>query len=318
MIAPSPCTAPGSLERPSERNYRSCCKGAEPCWRPCLRCAARTWRAGVRCPATVSPTSATPRSCWSWPISRAQQRNKWRVQGEEWRDHEIFARLSRIREGAAIDSGRSPKVSEFDLFGSGRAEIGQNHPYAKLYAQTLPREVWAKAGAGLDLSLIKNLVAVHRLREVSCLYGFTRFEAAPTSADGELEDVQLAVRGAPIARDAALRSSLGRLHRVHREAAGQGDWPRSGAVLRTLAARRVRDQRRDSRRPGLEDQGTDRSRLGCARRQVHPSERSICRPHGIFHGGFLNIRSIIARERSTFPIRQQNNQQSGRNLRQLS
>ena len=44
-------------------------------------------------------------------------------------------------------------------------------------------------------------------REVSCLYGFTRFEAAPTSADGELEDVQLedvqlAVRGAPISRDA--------------------------------------------------------------------------------------------------------------------
>jgi hypothetical protein len=43
---------------------------------------------------------------------------------------------------------------------------------------------------------------VHRLREVSCLYGFTRFDAAPTSADGELEDVQLAVRGAPISRGA--------------------------------------------------------------------------------------------------------------------
>jgi hypothetical protein len=41
---------------------------------------------------------------------------------------------------------------------------------------------------------------VHRLREVSCLYGFTRFEAAPTSADGELEDLALAVRGAPISQ----------------------------------------------------------------------------------------------------------------------
>jgi hypothetical protein len=48
----------------------------------------------------------------------------------------------------------------------------------------------------------KNVVAVHRLREVSCLYGFTRFEAAPTSADGDLEDNQLAVRGAPLAQDA--------------------------------------------------------------------------------------------------------------------
>ena len=45
-------------------------------------------------------------------------------------------------------------------------------------------------------------MAVHRLREVSCLYGFTRFEAAPTGADGDIEDVQLSVRGAPISRDA--------------------------------------------------------------------------------------------------------------------
>ena len=88
------------------------------------------------------------------------------------------------------------------MFASGRPEIGQNQPTAKLYAQTLPREAWADASARLDLSVIKNLVAVHRLREVSCLYGFTRFEAAPTSADGELEDVQLAVHGAPISQNA--------------------------------------------------------------------------------------------------------------------
>ncbi len=107
-----------------------------------------------------------------------------------------------IREGAIADTARSPKLSEFDVFASGRPEIGQNHPSAKLYAQTLPRETWAEPGAAVDLSLIKNVVAVHRLREVSCLYGFTRFEAAPTSADGDLEDVQLAVHGAPISRDA--------------------------------------------------------------------------------------------------------------------
>lgn len=43
---------------------------------------------------------------------------------------------------------------------------------------------------------------MHRPREVSCFYGFTRFEAAPTSADGDIEDIQLAVRGAPITRHA--------------------------------------------------------------------------------------------------------------------
>ena len=66
----------------------------------------------------------------------------------------------------------------------------------------MSRAAWADPDARLDLSMIKNLVAVHRLREVSCLYGFTRFEAAPTSADGELEDIQLAVRGAPISQNA--------------------------------------------------------------------------------------------------------------------
>ena len=117
-------------------------------------------------------------------------------------DEDIFDRLQRIRDGARVDGNRSPKLSEFDAFACGRPEIGQNHPAAKLYAQTLPRAAWADPDAGLDLSVIRNLVAVHRLREVSCLYGFTRFEAAPTGADGEIEDIQLAVRGAPISRDA--------------------------------------------------------------------------------------------------------------------
>ena len=51
------------------------------------------------------------------------------------------------------------------------------------------------------LAGIAALVAIHRLREVSCLYGFTRFEAAPTIGDGDLEDVGLAVTGAPLGDD---------------------------------------------------------------------------------------------------------------------
>ena len=85
-----------------------------------------------------------------------------------------------------MEAGGSPKLSEFEVFASGRPEIGYNSPTAKLYAQTLPRDVWADSAVRVDLSAIKNIVAVHRLREVSCLYGFTRFEAAPTSADGDL------------------------------------------------------------------------------------------------------------------------------------
>src|SRR5262249_12396496 len=102
-----------------------------------------------------------------------------------------------------VDGNRSPKLSEFDAFACGRPEIGQNRPAAKLYAQTLPRDAWADPDAGLDLSVVRNLVAVHRLREVSCLYGFTRFEAAPTAAGGGIgiEDIQLPVFGGPISGD---------------------------------------------------------------------------------------------------------------------
>jgi hypothetical protein len=126
--------------------------------------------------------------------------SKVRAALESYPDEEIFARLARIREGAIADRSGSPKTAEFDVFASGRPEIGQNSPSAKLYAQTLPRDVWVDPTADVDLSVIKNIVAVHRLRAVSCLYGFTRFEAAPTSADGELEDVGLAVHGADFAR----------------------------------------------------------------------------------------------------------------------
>lgn len=117
-------------------------------------------------------------------------------------DSDIFERLQRIRDGARTDATRSPKLSEFDTFASGRTEIGNNHPAAKLYAQTLPRHAWVDPDVEINLAAIKNLVAVHRLREVSYLYGFTRFEAAPTGADGDIEDIQLSVRGAPISRHA--------------------------------------------------------------------------------------------------------------------
>jgi Domain of unknown function (DUF1998) len=125
------------------------------------------------------------------------------------------------------DATRSPKLSEFDTFASGRSEIGANHPTAKLYAQTLRRDVWADPDADIALFGIKNLVAVHRLREVSCLYGFTRFEAAPTGTDGDIEDIQLSVRGAPISRDADWLPAIEQFGEgifIHFDEAAIGQW----------------------------------------------------------------------------------------------
>jgi hypothetical protein len=93
--------------------------------------------------------------------------------------------------------------------------------------------MWAVSTARVDLSAIKNVVAVHRLREVSCLYGFTRFEAAPTSADGDLEDIQLAVRGAPLAQDADWLPAIEQFGEgifIHFNEAAIGEWLKRDAT----------------------------------------------------------------------------------------
>lgn len=131
-------------------------------------------------------------------ISQALKFNsKLREALKGWTPEQIFARLELMRALAQSDASIPPKFAEFDILGCGAPLIGENRLDARLFAETLPRSAWAGDG-GPDLAFIQNLVAVHRLREVMCLYGFTRFEAAPTSADGDLEDVRLAVDGAPI------------------------------------------------------------------------------------------------------------------------
>jgi Domain of unknown function (DUF1998) len=116
---------------------------------------------------------------------------------EGFSDAEVFARLLIIRGRVQQDATLPPKLAEFDVFAAGGGIIGENRPDALLFAERLPRDRWDPERKA-EILPMKGLVAVHRLREVSCLYGFTRFEAAPTAADGELEDVHLAVDGAPL------------------------------------------------------------------------------------------------------------------------
>jgi hypothetical protein len=116
-------------------------------------------------------------------------------------DSEVFSRLRLILDQSQQQASLSPKVAEFEVFAGGQSTIGENAPDSLLYAETLARAMW-DAGGEPHCAGIRSVVAVHRLREVCCLYGFTRFEAAPTQNDGELEDVGLAVDGAPISRDA--------------------------------------------------------------------------------------------------------------------
>ncbi|KQM59964.1 MULTISPECIES: DUF1998 domain-containing protein [unclassified Sphingomonas] len=118
---------------------------------------------------------------------------------EGWSDAEIVARVAQLRATGHQNLAKAPKVAEFDLLASGLAEIGTDAPDARLHARTLTRDQWD--GDRPRLSPIASVVAVHRLREVACLYGFTRFEAAPTAIDGDLEELHIAVEGAALAND---------------------------------------------------------------------------------------------------------------------
>lgn len=116
-------------------------------------------------------------------------------------DEEVFARIQAIRSapGGGVEQAADPRLAEFELFSCGRKLIGENLPGSHLHAETLDRDDWDPTRSPL-LRGIGSLVAVHRLREVSCLYGFTRFEPSALATD-DLEDVGLAVDGAPLGQN---------------------------------------------------------------------------------------------------------------------
>lgn len=156
----------------------------------------------------------------------------------DYSDAEVFERLQSIRDRTATEASTNPRVLEFDVLASGRPVIGVNDPDARLYAETLPRETWMRpGGAGVDA--VQGVVAVHRLREVMCLYGFTRFEPPPVPADTELDDVQLAVGGAPIARYADWLPAIEQFGEgifVHFDPAAVAAWLAREPVARRLDA----------------------------------------------------------------------------------
>jgi hypothetical protein len=122
---------------------------------------------------------------------------------EGYSDEAVLTRLQAMTGGGATktDVAEDPRIAEFQLLASGAPLIGANQPDARLHAETLDRSIWDPDGDPAAHGIM-SLAAVHRLREVACLYGFTRFEPAPLATD-ELEDVGLAVNGAPLGQTPA-------------------------------------------------------------------------------------------------------------------
>lgn len=118
---------------------------------------------------------------------------------EGYLDDDVWMRIATMRSSREKgDEAENPRLAEFAVLASGERTIGTAASDALLHAETLRRAEWDPENSPI-LRGISSLVAVHRLREVACLYGFTRFEPAPVVTD-EFEDVGLAVRGAPLAR----------------------------------------------------------------------------------------------------------------------
>ncbi|MEE7506809.1 DUF1998 domain-containing protein [Methylobacterium mesophilicum] len=117
---------------------------------------------------------------------------------QEFSDDDIARALEEGDAGAAA-SAPNPRIAEFDLLASGKPVIGEDREGSFLFAETLERGRLALTPPWSEL--LHGVVRVHRLREVTCLYGFTRLEPPPTTAESELDEIQLSVDGADLARD---------------------------------------------------------------------------------------------------------------------
>ena len=113
-------------------------------------------------------------------------------------DDEVLAAIE--RRGAAGSGSKDPRIEEFDRLSADTDVIGRDGADSRLFAQRL--HVHRLAVPERVRGLVAGVVRVHRLREVACLYGFTRLEPAPTAMESELDEIRLAVTGAPLSRGA--------------------------------------------------------------------------------------------------------------------
>jgi hypothetical protein len=112
---------------------------------------------------------------------------------------EILASVKRIAAGVAAFVERPVKDVEFEAFSDSADELGSDMPDGDFYARKLKPDLWQSSWT----NCLKNVVLVHRLREVVAQVGFTRFESAPTEINGELPDeLALDIEVAPLAREA--------------------------------------------------------------------------------------------------------------------
>ena len=108
---------------------------------------------------------------------------KWRRLWPASTTRRLWKRSSPGRAGQDGPPQRKIKVAEFELLSCGQPTIGKNEHDSVFYAEDYPKDQW-KTDLTKDL---ERVVIVHRLREVTALVGYTRFDYISPDIDGEFD-----------------------------------------------------------------------------------------------------------------------------------
>ena len=122
------------------------------------------------------------------PMSR-KFNQAWREDTEGFSDAEIFEAVEAHRQGAGPDV--SVKAAELEsILAAPVGYLEDLPPHEDFLARRLPNDKWRESG---EWPQVAGVVQLHRLREVTALLGFTRFEAPTPDISGEYQgDVKVA------------------------------------------------------------------------------------------------------------------------------
>jgi hypothetical protein len=108
-------------------------------------------------------------------------------------DSAVWEGYDRIKSGV-VAAPRSVKEEEFEAITNAPDQAEGDTPEGDFHARTLPERDWTAPW----MRGVKRVVLVHRLRAVTALVGFTRFESSSADINGELD---ADVKAAALARE---------------------------------------------------------------------------------------------------------------------
>lgn len=126
-------------------------------------------------------------------IKRERKKAKVSAALANFDDGAVWQEVQR-RKGSVPTQAKSVKQVEVETLMAAPPEAGDDVPYSPFHARKL---VWPEKPTGA-MARVRDVVLVHRLRQVTAQVGFTRFEPVTAGIDGELA---LNVRRAPLSRD---------------------------------------------------------------------------------------------------------------------